>query len=248
MSLARFFIDDKIKPGTGIELGDDIAHHIIHALRLKKHEKLVLIDQDEKAYVCNIEKVGRRKVFVNVLKLLDTDTESPVHIALGISIVNTSKLDSIIRHVTELGVSEIIPFEAKRSQLKCHHVEKRKRRWKEIVKSACQQSGRVRMPVLHDPVILDSILSRNDFSLKLISWEKEKEISMDDIYKRHGEAERIIVLVGPEGGFTEKEVTVAKKGGFVPFSLGPRILRCETAAVVSIALVQHYWGDLGIFS
>ncbi len=248
MSLARFFIDTRIHRGKTLELSNDVAHHIIHGLRLRKNEKIILVDREEKEYLCDIEAVARRKVIVKAVRALDSNAESPVRIALGISLVSTSKLDMIIRHVTELGVSEIIPFQAERSQLKCHHVEKRKRRWKEIVKSASQQSGRTRLPQLHDPLPLHDLIAGNDFPLKLVSWEKEEGISLRNIYKEHRETGGIIVLVGPEGGFTEKEVEMAKKKGFLPFSLGPRILRCETAAIVSVALVQHYWGDLGIFS
>ena len=248
MSLARFFIDTRIHRGKTLELSDDVAHHIIHGLRLRKSEKIILVDPEGKEYLCDIEVIARQKVIVKAVRVLDSNAESPVHVALGISLVNTSKLDTIIRHVTELGVAEIIPFQAERSQLKCHHVEKRKRRWKEIVKSASQQSGRTRLPQLHDPLTLYELLAWNDFPLKLVSWEKEKGISLGNIHKEHNEAGRIMVLVGPEGGFTEKEIDMARKKGFLPFSLGPRILRCETAAIVSVALVQHYWGDLGIFS
>ncbi len=248
MSVPRFFVDANAFPGTTVTLANETAHHVIHGLRLRTNEKLILINPDEKQYLCRILRIERRSVQVEVIEEVETVTESPVHIALGISLINTSKLDTIIRHVTELGVTEIIPFEAERSQLKRFHVEKRKKRWQEIVKSASQQSGRVRLPIVSDAISFEELLGKDYFDLKLISWEKEGNMSLGNIHRNFQDTNRIIVLIGPEGGFTEKEIEMTKKAGYLPFGLGPRILRCETAAIVSVALVQHYWGDLGIFS
>lgn len=248
MSTPRFFVNCKVRVGSRVSLGREIAHHIIHSLRLKKGEKLVLVDPSEREFICSVEDVGRREVQVHVLEESENNPESPVHVAVGISLVTASKLDTIIRHITELGVTEIIPFQAERSQLKCHHVQKRKRRLNEIAKSASQQSGRIKIPSVSDAVLLDELLERNDYTLKLVSWEKEASKYIRDIYKEQQKADNVIVLIGPEGGFTEEEIQKSVEKGFKPFSLGPRILRCETAAIVSVALVQHYWGDLGIFS
>ncbi len=247
MSVPRFFVDAELHPEGEFVLNEGTAHHVAHSLRLRKNDKIILIDPKGKEYSCKIQNIERKRVEVKIEGQLLSNTESPIHVALGISLINTSKLDTIIRHVTELGVSEIIPFQSRRSQLKCHHVEKRKKRWEEIVKNACQQSGRTRIPVVSGAVPFGEVIER-DFPLKLISWEKEKGGTLRGIYEAHKKAGRIILLVGPEGGFTEEEFKQATEKAFLPFSLGPRILRCETAAIASVALVQHYWGDLGIFS
>ena len=248
MSIPRFFVEENVGVGDKVSLENEAAHHLIYSLRIKKNESLIIVDPSGNQYLCNIKNITRRRVVVQATEQLRNNPESPVDVTLGISLLSASKLETIMRHATELGINTIIPFQAERSQLKCHQVTKKRKRWMEIVKSASQQSGRTKIPDVSEPLLLDDILEMNNFSLKLVSWEKELSKSVAELHGLHPNAEKLLLLVGPEGGFTEQEIAKCIEKGFLTFTLGPRILRTETATIAAIALIQHFWGDLGIFS
>ncbi len=226
----RFFTDKHLKIGKRCTLSGPDTHHIKNVLRLQKGEEISLIDPEGKEFLCIIEELSRKEITVYVSRGIERKTESRLEIALAVSLINTQKMDDLIRHTTELGVSRIIPVESARSQVKTCHIQGRTQRWQEIVKSACQQCGRTRMAKIENTVPFETLLDNFSFPLKIISWEKECLTGLREIHNAHSGVDKILVAVGPEGGFTPEEVEKAKQNDFVPFSLGPRILRTETAA------------------
>jgi 16S rRNA (uracil1498-N3)-methyltransferase len=173
-------------------------------------------------------------------------TESPLEIVLAQALPEKERMELIIQKVTELGVAGIFPFQSEKSisLIEREARQKKAHRWQQISIKAVQQSRRARVPYVGACRSFQELLENlRDEGLKILLWEREGE-SLKTILERH-HAQKIYVMVGPEGGFTEKEVDLAKGKGFIPVKLGQRILRTETAAISLIAILQYELGDLG---
>jgi len=166
-------------------------------------------------------------------------------IILGVSLLKAAKFDWLIQKITELGVSEIIPFSSEHAVPQWEGEKKcsRHSRWEKIVAESAKQCGRAKLPRIHFPCSFEEALNKNfEKTVKIFLWEREKIETLKDACRKP--AFSIYVLVGPEGGFSEPEALRAKQAGFRPIRLGPRILRAETAGVVIVSLLQFILGDL----
>ena len=185
---------------------------------------------------------------VRLFEVLRKRMESPLDILLLQSLPDKERMEWIIQKATELGVSRIVPFFTERS-ITLEEREKRQRkahRWPVVAQKAAKQCRRAEIPVLEPYTDFQNALSyANGYELKIILWEKEREQGLNRVLSNGVRPDRICVLIGPEGGFAEKEIGMARAKGFLSIGLGPRILRTETAAITIIAIIQHIWGDLG---
>lgn len=184
------------------------------------------------------------RLFENLRKRM----ESKLDLLLLQSLPEKEKMEWIIQKTTELGVSAIVPFYSKRS-ISLEERDKRQRkahRWPVVAQKASQQCRRSLVPVIEPYTdFANALRYAYDYDLKILLWEKETKAGLNVIHSYDMSTTRICVLVGPEGGFTEKEIIMARGAGFVTIGLGPRILRTETAAIAIIAIIQYRWGDLG---
>jgi 16S rRNA (uracil1498-N3)-methyltransferase len=182
-----------------------------------------------------------------LFEVLRKRMESPLHILLLQSLPDKERMEWIIQKATELGVSRIVPFFTKRS-ITLEDREKRQRkahRWPVVAQKAAKQCRRAEIPVLEPYTDFQNALSyANGYDMKIILWEKEREQGLNRVLSNDVRPDRICVLIGPEGGFTEREIEWARAKGFLSIGLGPRILRTETATIAVIAILQHLWGDL----
>ncbi len=240
----RFFvlpgsIDKNIITVTGRDV-----NHIKNVLRLKAQDELVCFDGKGMEYLCSIESFGKDCVSARILSSKKTDTEPSVKITLAQALPKASKMDFIIQKAVELGVHKIIPVITERTVVKGSKPD----RWNKIAKEAAQQCGRAIIPEV-SPVLnfnefleLAPSLSRGIstyFDLKLIPWENEKQVSLKSALKEAPDAGNIVVLIGPEGGFSRNEAGEAVAHGFRPVSLGKRILRTETAGMAALAMTIY---------
>lgn len=249
--MKRFFaehIGEKEK--TALISGSEL-HHLKDVLRLKKGDKVIVFDGKGLEFIGNIETVGKDEVRIIIEKQLYDSKESRFEIILAQGIARGEKMDIIIQKATELGVSRIIPFAASRVVPKFRggeQIAKKTKRWQRIALEAAKQCRRDIVPQIEEPTTFAEVLKRYSHCperhIKLISWEGEKNNILKDILKPEGFS-GCVVLIGPEGGFSEDEVIEAKKAGFLPVTLGPRILRTETAAISIAAIVQYELGDMG---
>lgn len=223
------------------------AHHIVKVLRMKEGDNLVIMDNDGQRFLAQITYASRHEVRANFLKQLPSPSSSPVEITLCQSILKSKHMDYMIQKTSELGVNHIIPFISERTTVKLKHEKKNARikRWEEIALNAAKQSDMRMVPKIDIPVQFNSMITRFDKNnaLKIILYEGESDCDMKRLLKGSS-FNKIIGLVGPEGGFSIEEVESAKKADFVPVSMGKRILRAETAAVIIMAIVQYESGDL----
>ncbi len=206
--------------------------------------------QDEFGYnyrgrICHVYKTRFR---VHIFEFLKKCMESPLPILLLQALPEKERMEWIIQKATELGVNSVVPFCSRRS-VKLEEREKKQpkaHRWPIIARKAAQQCRRATVPVIKPYTdFYEALLQAEGYDLKLILWEGEHDSGLSTESFKKIVPCRICILVGPEGGFAQEEVDAAKEQGFMPISLGPRILRTETAAIAIIAVIQYIWGDLG---
>ena len=243
---ARFYLNRKIKENeTFIELPRDITKHATSALRLKEGAFLNLFDEDGKEYLSILVAARDGKMKAEILQFLNSKTESPLKISLTQSILSNEKMNLVVQKVTELGVAEINIFKAERSSIKIDmdQLEKRKHHWHKVAIAACEQSGRTQIPKIKTYLSLASFLEHqlqeNTKQTKLIlspngsTYLKDIKVKPVDLN----------ITIGPEGGFSETELAVAKSNDLIEIQLGPRTLRAETAGISMSAIAQALWGD-----
>lgn len=248
MTANRFFIKGKIQKSSTVFLSGTEHHHLRNVVRIRPGEEVHLFNEAGGSFVARVEEVGKEKTRLFVLH--QTKTRKPrVVITLGQGLLKSKKMDFVIQKATELGVVTFVPVVTARSIVRTDSLSERKmERWRRIALEASKQSGRSRLPDIHPPVRLEGFLSMPGRARRLFFSEKGgpplKDILMRPFQEGRGEPEspdEVRLLVGPEGGWTEGEVRDILSAGFEAASLGSLVLRAETAAVVSVAVVSLFW-------
>ena len=206
---------------------------------------ITLTDSEGNDFRGRVTRLSREEASILIFDAFSSTTESSVEIILLQTLPEKERMELIIQKATELGVSAIIPLKSERSISLEERETKQKKahRWKEIAVKAVQQSRRARVPLVEEYCLFKEALARcREEGLKIILWEKNGE-NLKNIIQRF-RPKRIYAMIGPEGGFTEGEVNLAKDEGFIPIKLGQRILRTETAAIALVGILQYELGDL----
>jgi 16S rRNA (uracil1498-N3)-methyltransferase len=224
-----------------ISIAAEKAHYLVSVLRCKKGDGLIIFNGQGTCFRASVVKAEKKEVIVEVREEFPCNFEPPIHITLVQSLLKGEKMDLVIQKATELGVTEILPVMSERSQIK----DTRKIvRWRRIAEEASRQSGRNVVPVVHEPVhFRDFLIPENQRGI--IFYEDEGLKLSEAVSSLAPHTSPLMVIVGPEGGFSEAEVISARGKGFLVTSLGQRILRAETAAISAVALVQFLLGDMG---
>jgi 16S rRNA (uracil1498-N3)-methyltransferase len=247
--MRRFYISpENITKEMPILTGSD-AVHIAQVLRYKTGDIITLFDGSGTEYKAKILQLSPNRVQVSILHHRIADKELPIYITIAQGFLKEKKMDRVVRQLSEIGVSQWIPFQAIRSvvRLNAKRLDLRKERWEKIAVEAAKQCGRNRLMSIEPVASFSQVLDRyTEFHQGLIFWEKETNGLKKVPPKANIQpGSRIIILLGPEGGFDPTEIQAAKEKGFVTAGLGPRILRAETAAVAAGALIQFIFGDMG---
>jgi 16S rRNA (uracil1498-N3)-methyltransferase len=239
----RFFIPPTQIHEQTVTFPEDLCHQILHVLRLKDGDSVKVLDNSGLVYTVRLGvDEGRKAVVGTVLDVAVSLSEPPVRVTLCCGLTQREKLEWILQKGTEVGVTDFRPFVSSRTLVQSTTLkEKRRNRWEAIIREAAEQSARGRLPRLHDPVPLQDILENNSMNvLSLVAWEEAdpETGSLAQVLKGF-RGDSVQLLVGPEGGLSEEEVEAAREAGWQVVSLGPRILRMETAAILFPALVLH---------
>jgi 16S rRNA (uracil1498-N3)-methyltransferase len=246
--LRRFFVE-KIRFEQGVcSIKGAEAKHISTVLRMGKGDRLILMDGKGRHFKAVIKSVTAREVQVAVETPVTPPASSPVEIILCQSLTRSGAMDYIIQKTSELGVNHIIPFYSERTivRLEDNRLAKRMAHWRKIAQSSAKQSGRD-VPARIAPLLSFKELINlwgEEQALKVILWEEETGLGVKTLLKMSAPVQRFTGIVGPEGGFSRKEISLAKEAGFISVSFGNRILRSETAATALVAIVQYELGDL----
>jgi 16S rRNA (uracil1498-N3)-methyltransferase len=234
----RFFVSQD-QPAT--ITGSD-AHQVKNVLRLKVGDKLELLDGTGKVYSAKIAKMEKDKVSCEILDHRTLNTEHRTQVTLAQCLPKARKMDLIIQKCTELGVAKMIPTLSERSIAKGEKLP----RWKKIAKEAAEQSGRASIPEISPLTRFEDVLKLKDnYDLALIPWELEKANTLKAtlqsfiIPHRPSTSLSILIIIGPEGGFSQQEIELARQAGFKSISLGKTILRTETAGMAVMAMLAY---------
>lgn len=242
MPNSRFYCPDPLAPGARFALPEQAAHHAAKVLRLREGDAITLFDGNGGEFPAVIEQIGKRDVIAKIGQHIPRECEAPLFVTLAQAISAGEKMDYTLQKATELGIAAIQPLESERSvvRLSGERAEKRAAHWQGVVISACEQSGRNRVPQVA-PIrrYADWLGEAGKSGLRLM-LSPDAPQSLSDL---PAPQQPVTLLIGPEGGFSENEVSAAKVCGFTPVRLGARILRTETAALAALAAMQALWGD-----
>lgn len=241
MTTHRFFIDPKAVKSDKVFLHKEAAKQITKVLRLKMGDKIVVLDNSGFEYLVRLDEIISGQVIGSIIKKKKNTTEPKIFITLYQALTTRDKFELILQKCTEIGVSKFVPVETKRSLLKVKDIkEDRLERFQKIITEAAEQSERGKVPQIVKPIkIEEAFLKLDPKDLVLCAWEDERKNSLSDVLKKGEKAKDISIFIGPEGGFDNSEIIFAKKNDVLTVSLGPRILRTETAAIVFSSLVLY---------
>ena len=245
MALTRLFVRSALVTGQELTLDKEQAHYLGRALRLRVGDTLSVFSAESGEFQATLTDIRKSSAEISIGDAIPTTTESPlkVHLVQGVS--RGERMDFVVQKATELGVKRITPVLTEYGVVKLDGSRAAKRRdhWQKVAESACEQSGRIRPPLIDEP-------------LPLKTWfgAKTKDADVDLILKPgattpmaslKAPTTKVCLLIGPEGGFSDSEYEDAQVSGFKAVSLGPRILRTETAALAAVSIAESLWGDLG---
>ncbi|HEX7408649.1 MAG TPA: 16S rRNA (uracil(1498)-N(3))-methyltransferase [Candidatus Binatia bacterium] len=239
MTPPRFLVSPETLTGTQALLaGPELRH--LRVRRLRIGSDLILSDGRGHQRHGVVVALDRHHAVISLSPNQLPERESPLHLVLAQASLKADKMDLVVEKATELGASELLVFTSERSL--GHPSVDRQERWQRIARSAAKQCQRSTVPPIGAPICFDDLLSRREV-LRLLFWEGHPARSVASA-ERHPGAHEVLMVIGPEGGFSTAEAERAAAAGFQLLSLGPRVLRAETAALAAVTLCQFLWGDL----
>ncbi len=243
MRIPRVHVDQPLGPGHEVLLPEQSGEHIARVLRLERGHPLILFNGNGCEYDATLASLAKRAVTAEVTAMRVVERESPLSLTLAQGIARGEKMDWILQKATELGVARIVPVVTERTEVKLdeERAERRVMHWTQVIAGACEQCGRTRLPQLEAPQRLDRWLSALDTDAARLALIPGGDVGARDLPPMpHG----ALLCVGPEGGFSDKDVAMLQQSQFRALRLGPRILRTETAGIAALAALQALQGDL----
>ena len=234
----RFYTPVELKESSSLELPSEASHHCAQVLRYKINDKLTLFNGDSFDYVATVQQIEKKRCLVKISSRIAPQNESPLNVHLFQGVARGDKMDLIIQKAVELGVKEITPLFTERCNVKLDgkRLDKKLHHWRKTIVSACEQSGRAIIPKLHYPMAINQLAEDKTISIYL-----EPTASLN--FKELEVKESARFLVGPEGGFSDKDLAHLKLIKCLGVKIGPRILRTETAGLSAISILQSRFGD-----
>jgi 16S rRNA (uracil1498-N3)-methyltransferase len=242
MRVVRIYQEGTYASGQRLSLTSEAAQHVSVVLRMQVGERLTLFNGTNLEFQATISEVRKKQVVVVLDSMSLMSRESPVAIHLGQGISKGERMEWVVQKAVELGVDEITPLLTERCVVKLDNERmlKKIQQWQAIAVAACEQCGRNKIPIIHTPVHLDRFIETTQASFKFILNPKSDKTWRD----YQGTPKEIALIIGPEGGLSSAEIATAEHAQFLPLTLGPRVLRTETAAITVLSLLQAVYGDL----
>ena len=244
MSQPRIHFPAPLQSDTTLTLPEDAYRHLVQVLRLRQNERFIAFDGRGGEYAAEIIEIGKREARARIGTFVDVARESPLDLTLAQCIAKGERMDYTLQKAVELGVTRIVPLLSSRSvvRLDTERMDKKLEHWRGVIVSACEQSGRTRVPQLADVEALPSWLDREDAHGERLTLDPLAHHGLRELPPPRGP---LTLLVGPEGGLSEHELHRAHEAGFTGIRMGPRVLRTETAGIAALAAMQAMWGDWG---
>ena len=232
--MQRYFVKEKIDNKFILEQSD--IHHIKNVMRNKNNDKIEVV-YDKKTFICNIDNIN--DCSLSIIEELEENNELDIELVVVCSLVKEQKMDLILQKLTELGVSKIIPLKTERSIVKIDEKRESKKliRWQAICKEASEQAKRNNVPIVTDIYTLKDLI-KEDSDIKLLCSVNEKNNFINNYLQNYKNCAKMIVVIGPEGGFSDKEEEFLVSNGYDRVSLGNRVLRVETATIYVASIIN----------
>lgn len=242
MRIPRIYLSQPLDTGNEVELDSNALRHVAQVLRLKTGHPLILFNGNGGEFEAELVQVAKRQAIVRIGDYREISRESSLVTHLGLGISKGERMDFALQKAVELGVSEITPLFTEHCvvQLTASRASKKQEHWQGVIISACEQSGRNSIPGLNAARTFSDWLNTTQSTTKLI-LDPEASTTLSTIKLQKPE---VTLTIGPEGGFSQVEIEQAMEAGFKGVSIGPRVLRTESAALTALAAVQCLWGDL----
>lgn len=245
--MQRYFVKEEQVLSNSIKICGDDAKHIMKVMRMAVGDSIICSTYDGKVFLCTINEVSANEVHAKIVEQLQENRELPINITIAQALPKGDKLEYVVQKGTELGAARFILFPSERSIVKWDRKkeEKKVERLEKIAKEAAEQSQRTVLPSVESVQSLEQLLSQNTFSKKIFAYEEKGKANEHEglrksfSYLQRGDS--LLVVIGPEGGLSQKEVTQLEQNGFIACSLGPRILRTETAALYVLAAASYHF-------
>jgi len=254
MRLTRVFVDADLQPGSVVELGRDTAAHLAKVLRARSGDEIVLFNGDGREYAGAIEMARGSRVTAAIGAARAADRESAFQITLVQCVPRGDRMDFIVQKATELGVARIVPVLSRRSVVRLDEAQAASKRahWHAVAVSACEQCGRNRLPGMETPQpLLDYLGALQPAAVSqgtlrfILEPDSAQQSKLEDAAGVNGARPMgAAIAIGPEGGFAPEELDAFAISAFERLSLGPRVLRTETAAIAAMVVLQARFGDM----
>lgn len=258
--MQRYFVEPNQFVGEHIVVTGEDAHHIVRVMRMKEGDKVIVSDGQERTVLAKLIRLEAKEVELEIIETLELDAEAAWRVTIAQGLPKADKMELIIQKCTEIGAAAFLPFQSERVivQYDAKKEAKRIERWKKIAKEAAEQAHRNRIPELHEPANWKQLLSSfSDYDLVLFCYEKVDSsgqgIQLKNVLSQFKQQlnenaksyPKILLIAGPEGGFSEREASEAELAGAKLVGLGKRILRAETAGFVGLSCILYESGEMG---
>jgi 16S rRNA (uracil1498-N3)-methyltransferase len=242
-AMPRFYCPQPLLPGSIADLPEAVAHHL-HVVRQQDGDELVLFNGEGGQVRARLREVGKRRASAEVLAFEDVDVELPYAVTLAQGLPEGTKMDWIVEKAVELGVTAIQPLAAARSVVKLsgERAEKRQAHWEGVIVAASEQCGRNRLARLEALQDFGRYIAQPDESVRILLSPRATQSLAG--WARATPARAVTLLIGPEGGFSAQEEETALAHGALALSMGPRVLRTETAGLAALAVLASHWGGI----
>jgi len=250
MRVPRVYIDQPLQSGAELALDKAAAHYLVSVLRLRTNDALIVFNGSGGEYSAVLQSATNKQAAITIGEHNAGVKPSPVRVVLAIGLSRGERMDWVIQKAVELGVNAIIPLFTERCEvkLKGERALKKRGHWQQIAFSACEQSQRNDVPEIKAAQPLSEFLATSaapaNADLKLILDPRAEQSLSSTLLKQGSAAKTIVLFSGPEGGFSEGEIELARQQGVVSVGLGPRVLRTETAPLAALSIVQALLGDM----
>jgi 16S rRNA (uracil1498-N3)-methyltransferase len=241
--MPRFYCSQELSVGAAVALPDHVAHHV-QVLRMTPGDEITLFNGEGGEYIASLTAMDKKRATAEIKAFSPRETELPYAITLAQALPEASKMDWIIEKAVELGATAIQPLAAQRCvvRLSVERAAKKLAHWQGIIIAAAEQSGRNRLTHLAEPIDFNAWIAQQNLHPRILLTPRAEQ-SLSE-WARHQPPQSVALMIGPEGGFTEQEESTARAQGTLMLSMGPRVLRTETAGLAALAALNAAWGGM----